>query len=113
MIYLDCSGVRFYSQSDEKHLFEWAMEIAGALRWERDTLVVRNTLSQASLRDLLALFNRYRIPMAQLAQCRNLSAHPRQHKGQMGGSDAFIRSGVCLVLLAPLLWYARIRLRFS
>lgn len=71
MIYLDCSGVRFYSQSDEKHLFEWAMEIAGALRWEEDTLVVRNKLSQASLRDLLALFNRYRIPMAQLAQFRN------------------------------------------
>lgn len=71
MIYLDCSGVRFGSQLDEKYLFEWAMEIAGVLRWEQDTLVVRNKLSDASLRELLALFNRYRIPMTQLAQFRN------------------------------------------
>jgi hypothetical protein len=70
MVYLDCSGVRFGSRLDEKHLFEWAMEIAGVLRWEQDTLVVRTNLSQASLRDLLALFSRYRIPMAQLARFR-------------------------------------------
>lgn len=70
MIYLDCSGVRFGSQLDEKHLFEWAMEIPGVLRWEQDTLVVRTNLSQASLTDLLALFSRYQIPMTQLAQFR-------------------------------------------
>ncbi|QOL50109.1 hypothetical protein [Massilia litorea] len=70
MIYLDCSGVHFGSQLDEKHLFEWAMEISGVLRWEQDTLVVRTNLSQASLRDLLALFSRYQIPMAQLSQFR-------------------------------------------
>lgn len=70
MIHLDCSGVRFGSQRDEKHLFEWAMEISGVLRWEQDTLVVRRNLSQASLRDLLALFSRYQISMAQLAQFR-------------------------------------------
>ena len=72
MIYLDCSGVRFGSQLDVKHLFEWALEIPGALRWEQDTLVVRANLSQASLRDLLALFSRYRVPMAQLAQFRTI-----------------------------------------
>ena len=71
MIYLDCSGVQFGSQLDEKHLFEWAMEIPGVLRWEHDTLVVRTNLSQTSLRDLLALFSRYQIPMAQLAQFRS------------------------------------------
>ena len=27
MIYLDCSGVHFGSQLDEKHLFAWATEI--------------------------------------------------------------------------------------
>lgn len=70
MVRLDCSGVRFGSQLDEKHLFGWALEIAGVLRWEQDTLVVRANLSQASLRDLLALFCRYEIPMAQLAQFR-------------------------------------------
>jgi hypothetical protein len=72
MVYLDCSGVRFGSQLDEKHLFEWAMEIPGVLRWEQDRLVVKSlSLSQASLRDLLALFSRYQIPMKQLAQFRN------------------------------------------
>jgi len=68
MIYLDCSGVHFGSALDEKHLFVWATEIQGVLRWEQDTLVVRTNLSQASLRDLIAVFSRYQIPMAQLAQ---------------------------------------------
>jgi hypothetical protein len=70
MIHLDCPGVHFGSQLDEKHLFEWAIQIPGVLRWEQDTLVVRTNLSQVSLRDLLALFSRYQIPMAQLAQFR-------------------------------------------
>jgi hypothetical protein len=68
MVHLDCSGVWFGSQLDEKHLFEWAVEIPGVLRWEQDTLVVKSRLSEASLRDLLALFSRYEIPMKQLAQ---------------------------------------------
>lgn len=70
MVNLDCSGIHFGSQLDEKHLFEWAVEIPGVLRWEQDTLVVRTRLSQESLRDVIALFNRYQIPMAQLAQFR-------------------------------------------
>lgn len=72
MIRLDCSGVTFGSQLDERHLFEWAMQISGVVRWEQDTLVVKSLkLSQASLRDLLALFSRYQIPMKQLAQFKN------------------------------------------
>lgn len=72
MVRLDCSGVIFGSQLDERHLFEWAMQIPGILRWEQDTLVVKSlNLSQASLRDLVALFSRYQIPMNQLAQFRN------------------------------------------
>jgi hypothetical protein len=70
MVRLDCSGICFGSYLDEKHLFEWAVEIPGVLRWEQDTLVVRSRLSAAGLRDLLGLFRRYRIPMAQLAQFR-------------------------------------------
>jgi ornithine cyclodeaminase/alanine dehydrogenase-like protein (mu-crystallin family) len=71
MIYLDCSGIRFGSQLDEKHLFEWAREISGVLRWEQDTLVIRSKrISQEALRDLLSLFSRYKIPMEQLAQFR-------------------------------------------
>ncbi|MGJ7541901.1 hypothetical protein [Variovorax sp. LT1R16] len=72
MVYLDCSGIMFGSQLDEKHLFEWAVEIPGVLRWEQDTIVVRSKrLSQGSLRDLIALFHRYGIPMSQLAQFQN------------------------------------------
>lgn len=72
MVYLDCSGIRFGSQLDEKHLFEWACEIPCVVRWERDTLVVKSRrISQSDLRDLIALFWRYEIPMAQLAQFKN------------------------------------------
>lgn len=72
MVRLDCSGVTFGSTLDERHLFEWAKQIPGVLRWEQDTLVVKSlNLSQASLRDLIALFSRYQIPMMQLAQFRN------------------------------------------
>jgi hypothetical protein len=72
MIYLNCSGVRFGSQLDEKHLFEWAREISCVIGWEQDTLVIQSRrVSEAALRDLLALFWRYNIPMEQLAQFRN------------------------------------------
>jgi hypothetical protein len=72
MVYLDCSGIRFGSQLDEKHLFEWGREISGVVRWEQDTLVVRSRrISEEALRDLLSLFSRYNIPMKQLAQFRN------------------------------------------
>lgn len=72
MVYLNCSGIRFGSQLDEKHMFEWAREISGVVRWEQDTLVVRSTrISEEALRELLSLFHRYNIPMEQLAQFRN------------------------------------------
>ena len=77
MVRLDCSNVRFGSQLDEKHLFSWASEIAGFVRWEQDTLFMRSRrISAASLRDLLALFWRYQIPMEQLAQFENESNSP-------------------------------------
>ena len=69
MVRLDCSGITFFSQLDEKNLFQWALQIPGVLRWEQDTLVVRSlSLSQASLRDLIALFFRYQLLMKQIAQ---------------------------------------------
>ena len=69
MVRLDCSGITFGSQLDEKHLFEWASEISCVVRWEQDTLIVRSLrISESGLRDLLALFSRYNIPMTQLAQ---------------------------------------------
>jgi hypothetical protein len=60
--------VHFGSALNEKHLFEWVTEIRGVFRWERQTLVVRTNLLQASQRNLIAVFSCYRIPMAQLAQ---------------------------------------------
>ena len=73
MIHLDCSGIRFGSQLDEHHLFTWAREISAVVGWEQDALVIRSRrLSEEALRDLLALFWRYEIPMGQLAQFRNI-----------------------------------------
>ena len=72
MIRLNCSGIRFGSQLDEKHLFEWASEISCFLRWEQDTLVIKSrNISRKALYDLIALFWRYQIPMKQLAQFEN------------------------------------------
>lgn len=68
MVRLDFSGIWFGSQLDEKHLFDWAAEIPGFLHWEKDTLVMRSCLSGASLKDIVALFSRYEVPMVQLAQ---------------------------------------------
>ena len=62
----------FGPQLDEKHLFQWASEIDCFVRWQQDTLVVwSRRISEAALRDLIALFWRYGIPMQQLAQFQN------------------------------------------
>jgi len=39
MVRLDCSGIHFGSQLDEKHLFVWASELSCFVRWEQDTLL--------------------------------------------------------------------------
>lgn len=72
MVRLNCSQVRFSSRLDEKHMFAWALEIPGVVGWEQDTLLVRGrTISEIALRDLLALFRRYDVPMEQLQIFRN------------------------------------------
>lgn len=72
MIRLDCSKIRFRSQLDEKHFFDWGKEIAGFVRWEQHTLVLRSTrVSEQTLRNLLALFWRYEVPMQQLGQLQS------------------------------------------
>nr|WP_199047695.1 hypothetical protein [Dyella sp. ASV24] len=69
MVRLSCAGVRFGSYLDEKHLFTWVEEIPCFDRWDGDTLVLRSgEISEVDLRNLLALFSRYRLPMQQLAQ---------------------------------------------
>ena len=72
MVRLNCSGIMFGSQLDEKHLFSWALEIPCVLRWEQDQLVVRSLrVSKVDLHDLIALLRRYNVPMQQLVQFRN------------------------------------------
>ena len=70
---LDCKRVMFYSPADEAAFFRFAESIRAVRRIEgvRDSIVlhIASRISHESLRDLLALFERYRIPqMSQLAQ---------------------------------------------
>jgi hypothetical protein len=70
---LDCKRVKFYSPEDEAAFFRFAESIKAVRRIEgvRDSIVlhVAPRISHESLRDLIALFERYRIPrMVQLAQ---------------------------------------------
>jgi hypothetical protein len=73
---LACKGVRYFSQGDETAFFDWIGRISCVTRFEgaRDTLSlhVRGTrIADRDLRELLALFYRYRVPMKQLAQFEN------------------------------------------
>lgn len=48
-------------------MFNWGTQIPDVKEWDRDTLVVRSEIiSDESLRELIALFNRYGVPMGQL-----------------------------------------------
>ena len=62
---LICKRVLFYSQADEAAFFHFASNIKAVIRVEGDgdsiLLHVRSRPSQESLRDLGALFQRYRI----------------------------------------------------
>lgn len=69
---LVCRSVRFYSQRDEHYFFEWIQSIRSIARYdgvgEELYLYCHNTLiSDDDLRELLALFYRYKIEMKQLA----------------------------------------------
>lgn len=70
---LDCKRVKFYSPADEAAFFRFAESIKAVRRVEgvgdSEVLHVTSRVSHDSLRDLIALFERYRIPrMTQLAQ---------------------------------------------
>jgi hypothetical protein len=72
MVRLKVSRIHYYSPLDEKHMFKWAQELSCFVEWDQDSLVLRSKrISQEDLRDLLALFYRYKIPMEQLAQFEN------------------------------------------
>jgi hypothetical protein len=70
---LDCKRVMFFSPADEAAFFRFAESIKAVRRIEgvHDSIVlhVASRVSHESLRGLLAIFERYRIPqMSQLAQ---------------------------------------------
>ena len=70
---LECKRVIFYSPADEAAFFRFAESIKAVRRIEgvRDAIMLHVTsrISHESLRDLIALFERYRIRrMSQLAQ---------------------------------------------
>ena len=70
---LECKRVMFYSPADEAAFFRFAESIKAVRRIEGvgDSIIlhIASRISHESLRDLIALFERYRIPrMSQLAQ---------------------------------------------
>jgi len=72
---LECNQVKFYSPGDEAAFFESIGSIKAIRKTEGigDTLFLHipKRLSNAALRELIALFRRYHIDMSQLAQFRS------------------------------------------
>lgn len=85
---LTCRRVNFFSQSDERIFFSWLNEIKAVRRWEGKGdsifLQVPSRMSDRGLRELLALFRRYRLDMRQLTRFQSTSkkawfADPRKY----------------------------------
>jgi hypothetical protein len=68
---LRCPRVRFLSPGDESAFFRWAEGVPGIAsvtgEGENIVLMARARLSEHALRELLALFHRYNVPLGQLA----------------------------------------------
>jgi len=73
---LYCKRVTFYSQEDEESFFYWINNINCIRKFdgEGDTIILHiktRNISNVCLRELLALFHRYKIDMKQLSQFHN------------------------------------------
>ena len=71
-IVLMCKSVWFYSTTDEDLFFEWIKRIPSIVKYDGkgDELYLyftSNTINDDDLRELLALFYRYKIDMKQLS----------------------------------------------
>jgi hypothetical protein len=71
-VVLVCKRVVFYELKDEEAFFEWIAKIKCVVKCEGEQAniylhIKSNKISDANLRDLLALFFRYKINMKQLA----------------------------------------------
>ena len=78
MVELECRNLIFYSPQDEAAFFAWAQAIPAVVsvdgRGRSTNLKVKSKrISEASLRELIALHHRYRVSMRQLAQFRNVT----------------------------------------
>lgn len=76
MIKLICKSVTFYSRNDESAFFEWIAKIKGIKRCEGvgneiHIYLLKTNISRTCIRDLTALFYRYKINMRQLQQLVN------------------------------------------
>jgi hypothetical protein len=68
--------VTFYAPGDEEVFFEWISKIRAIKKWkgvgdEIQLYLPSSTISQKSLREITALFYRYKINMSQLQQLVN------------------------------------------
>lgn len=65
-------GVTYYSELDEKSFFGWLDSIPGVVRYEGRgidlSIYTSDELSDASIREMISLFNRYDVDMVQLGQ---------------------------------------------
>jgi hypothetical protein len=69
---LSFEGPRFWSEGDERALFDWLerIESVSGVRGQGTTLTleIREPVSDAALRELIGLFTRYGIEMSDLAR---------------------------------------------
>jgi hypothetical protein len=73
---LTCKSVMFYSETDELSFFNWINNIKCIKKFEgvSDTLFLHINTTKPSdicLRELIALFHRYKVDMEQLSQFLN------------------------------------------
>lgn len=77
-IILVCTGVRYGSPLDEDMFFEWISKIPIITKFDGETIylylyIKSQKISRANLRELIALFYRYKVDMKQLAIFLNSS----------------------------------------
>ena len=76
MLYLICKQVSFYSEGDEISFFKWLKEIEAikdikGIGDEIQLAIKNSNIDENSLRELIAIFYRYKIEMSQLKQFLN------------------------------------------
>jgi hypothetical protein len=76
MIELECKKVLFYSEQDEATFFSWAQSISAirSVTGRGSSIILSlkpRVVSDRSLREIVALFQRYHVSMKQLGQFKS------------------------------------------